>query len=398
MHIGLNLEQTAHALTLAGTGVVHGVALAHHAGVDADEHQGAHELVGPELECQHHGLVVVGGVNRLHVEHLVAVLVETGGNRAGHSGLLTLERAGEVVHHSVQEALHTLVLESGTTSHGDELVGDGSAADSLLQGRGIDGLLHEEEFAELVVHIGHALLELLEVGLTDFLELALQVLDLIGGTLAVGIAVEDSLLVHHVNLAAELILSTDGHQNGSSVGTQLGADIVEHVGEVGASAVHLVHEADAGHLILVGLAPHRLRLGLHAGNTTEHHDGAVEHAQGTLHLSGEVHVPGGIDNVELEVLVLEKLVAALCGQLFPVGRNGSGGNGDATLLLLLHPVGRRRTLVGLADLVDHAGVEQNALGKRGLAAVNVSGDTEVAVALKRCLAVRAAIVISHIVI
>ena len=109
-------------------------------------------------------------------------------------------------------------------------------------------------------------------------------------------------------------------------------------------------------------------------------------------------MPGSIDNVELEVLVLEKLVAALSGQLLPVSGNGSGGNGDTTLLLLLHPVGRRRTLVGLADLVDHASIEQDTLGKRGLAAVNVSGDTEVTVALKRSLAVRAAKVISHKVI
>src|SRR5690606_38110746 len=52
---------------------------------------------------------------------------------------------------------------------------------------------------------------------------------------------------------------------------------------------------------------------------------------------------------------------------------------DTTLLLLLHPVHGRRTIVGFADLVVLAGVEQNALGHRRLAGVDVSHDTEIAV-------------------
>jgi len=43
--------------------------------------------------------------------------------------------------------------------------------------------------------------------------------------------------------------------------------------------------------------------------------------------------------------------------------------------------------VGFTDLVDHAGVEKNTLGQSGFAGVNVSGDTDVAVALKGSLAI-----------
>ena len=59
-----------------------------------------------------------------------------------------------------------------------------------------------------------------------------------------------------------------------------------------------------------------------------------------------------------------------------VGRGGR--DGDAALLLLLHPVHRRGALVDLTDLVVDAGVEQDPLGRRGLARVDVGHDPDVA--------------------
>ncbi len=58
------------------------------------------------------------------------------------------------------------------------------------------------------------------------------------------------------------------------------------------------------------------------------------------------------------------------------GRRG-GGDGDAALLLLLHPVHRGCALVDLTDLVVDAGVEQDPLGRRGFARVDVGHDPDV---------------------
>ena len=77
----------------------------------------------------------------------------------------------------------------------------------------------------------------------------------------------------------------DGRQRIEAV-----ADHLHRALEVGADAVHLVDEADARHVVLVGLAPHRLGLGLHAGHGVEDGDRAVEDAQRALHLDGEVDV------------------------------------------------------------------------------------------------------------
>ncbi len=67
-------------------------------------------------------------------------------------------------------------------------------------------------------------------------------------------------------------------------------DLLEGALEVRADAVHLVHEADARHAVLVGLAPHGLGLRLDAGDRVEHRHGAVEDAQRALDFGGEVDV------------------------------------------------------------------------------------------------------------
>ncbi|MCD8063258.1 MAG: hypothetical protein LUE18_01055 [Akkermansia sp.] len=51
--------------------------------------------------------------------------------------------------------------------------------------------------------------------------------------------------------------------------------------------------------------------------------------------------------------------------------------------------------MGFTDLVDHAGVEKNTLGQSSFAGVNVSGDTDIAVALKGSLAIGIVYVIGH---
>ena len=134
--------------------------------------------------------------------------------------------------------------------------------------------------------------------------------------------------------------------------------------EVGADAVHLVDERDPRDAVLVGLAPDRLGLRLDAGDRVEHGHGAVEDAQGALDLDREVDVAGGIDDVDAVIA--------------PEGGGRGGGDRDAALLLLLHPVHDGSALVNLTHLVGAAGVEEDALGRRRLAGVDVRHDPDVA--------------------
>jgi hypothetical protein len=78
-------------------------------------------------------------------------------------------------------------------------------------------------------------------------------------------------------------------------------------------------------------------------------------------------VAGGVDDVEALV--------------FPESGRRGGRDGDAALLLLVHPVHGRGAVVDFADLMVLAGVVQNPLGRRRLARVDVGHDAEVAVVL-----------------
>ena len=140
-----------------------------------------------------------------------------------------------------------------------------------------------------------------------------------------------SMMPDQVGLGADRQLDRHG----------VGAEAVDHgldrAVEVRADAVHLVDERDARDVVLVGLAPDGLGLRLDAGDGVEHGDRAVEDAQRALDLDGEVDVAGRVDDVDAVVV--------------PVAGRRGGRDGDAALLLLLHPVHRGRALVDLTDLV-----------------------------------------------
>ena len=177
------------------------------------------------------------------------------------------------------------------------------------------------------------------------------------------IVVDLGLHTDEVDDAAEGILLADGKLHGHGIGAEALADHLLDAEEVCAVDVHLVDVCDAGDVILVRLAPHRLGLRLDTALCAERRDGAVEDAERTLDFDREVNVAGGIDDVEAVAL--------------PDTGRCSGRDGDAALLLLDHPVHRSGAFMHLAELVRLARIEQDTLGRGGLAGVDVRHDTEV---------------------
>ncbi len=322
------------------------------AAVDADEGELADEGVGHDLEDEGaEGGVVGGGAG-----DLVALVVE-----AGNGG--DVEGGGQVGDDGVEQGLDALVLEGGAAQHREELEGDGGAAQGGAQLVGGDGLAVHVLAQQEVVALDDLLDHLLVVGVGEIGHVGGD-----GGGVVVGahglVAVGDGLHAEQVHDAAEAVLVADGDLDGDGGGVEAGADGAEGVGEVGAGAVHFVDEADAGDAVFVGLAPDGLGLGLDAVDAVEEGDGAVEHAQGALDLGGEVHVAGGVNDIDAEV--------------FPEAGGGGAGDGDAALLLLRHPVHGGGALVHLADAVGDAGVEEDALRGGGLAGIDVGHDADVA--------------------
>src|SRR5215210_7845665 len=352
--VGVHLVDLADPLLAVLGAVQHrgtGVELAR---VHADVGQLAQVLVGLDLEGQRRERLVLVGVPQD-----LGLAVE---RRADDR--LDVQRARQVVGDRVEHGLDALVLERRAGDDRVDLSGDGGLADGGLDRLERDLLAAEVGLHDRVVEVGDALEELLPVlgGLVG--ELGRDVLDRV--VLAeLGLAAPgEGPHLDQVHDADEVGLGTDRDLQHEGVGTQALDHHVDAAEEVRTGAVQLVDEAHARDAVLLGLPPHLLGLRLDAGDTVVDGDGTVEHPQGPLYLDGEVDVPRGVDDVD---------VVAVPGAL----RRGRR-DGDAALLLLLHPVHRGRAVVDLTDLVVDTGVEEDALSRRGLAGVDVRHDPDVA--------------------
>ena len=109
---------------------------------------------------------------------------------------------------------------------------------------------------------------------------------------------DDRAVLDQVDEALEAALDADRQIQHRRTRAEAVLDHADAHVEVGAGAVELVDEAHPRNVVLLGLAPHGLRLRLDAGNAVEAGDRAVEHAQRTLDLDGEVDVARRVDDVD----------------------------------------------------------------------------------------------------
>src|SRR5690242_15911504 len=137
--------------------------------------------------------------------------------------------------------------------------------------------------------------------------------------------------------------------------------------EIGAGTIHLVDKSKTGNLIFVGLAPYRLGLGLHTAYCTKHSAGAIENTQRPLHLDVEINVARRIDDIDA-------MVRVIIIHPFPETCGGGRGNCNAALLLLLHPVHGRRTVMHFTKLMRYACIKQNAFSGRSFSGIYMRHD------------------------
>ena len=323
------------------------------AGVDADVGQLAEVLVGHDLEGQRGERL---GRVRVPLDDDLLVADRMALDRRD------VDRARQEVDDRVQHRLHALVLERAAAQHRRHAAGDGGAPDRGDQLVGIGLGAFQVELHHLFVVLGDGLYQLVPP-LTGRLGVVIGDRDdVVGVALALGLP-EQPAHADQVDHAAEVGLDAPrqlNHQRGRAepVGDHFHAAV-----ELSADPVHLVDEADPRHAVAVRLPPDRLGLRLDAGHAVEDRDSAVENAQRALHLDGEVDVARRVDQVD--------------GVVTPHAGRRRGGNRDAALLLLLHPVHRGCALVDLTDLVVDAGVEQDPLGGRGFARVDMRHDADV---------------------
>mmetsp|Transcript_28730 Transcript_28730/g.77352 ORF Transcript_28730/g.77352 Transcript_28730/m.77352 type:complete len:596 (-) Transcript_28730:17-1804(-) len=251
--VGVHLKHAAHALVLLLDRVKHGGASGENARVDAGEGEGANERVGGDLERK--------GGERLVVVRLALHLL-----LAGDVGALNgrnISRRRHVVVHGVKERLNALVLERGAGEHRHEGASEGTNAKALdeLLGGGLNAVEVLHEHLLVLLHgkldeLGTVLVDLV-LELVEAVPLRKRGLGERGAVLA-GVRTDplDGLHLDEVDHAGEVLLGANGQLEDGRRGIEHGFDHGDAVVEVGAGAVHLVHEAHARDAVLVRLAPH----------------------------------------------------------------------------------------------------------------------------------------------
>ena len=169
-----------------------------------------------------------------------------------------------------------------------------------------------------------------------------------------------------VDHATQVAVGADGPRGRRRAEIDLLLDLVEQFERLHPGTIELVEERDDGQVPRPADLEQLEGLGLDALGRVEHHHHGVDGGQHAVGVLGEVAVAGCVEQVQFVIAVRE------------VQRRR--GDRDPSLLLHVHPVGRRRptAFVGLHRAAggDRAGVEQELLGEGGLARVGVADDRE----------------------
>ena len=365
--IGMHLHNPTNTLFLATARNIDAITLGQHTGIHSHKGQLADIRVRHQLECQCRELLIVVRLTSDDFTSLVHAL---------HSGHIDGRR--QQLHHRIQHALYALVLEGRAAQHGLNLSGNGAQAQAQrnlghAQLTRFQVLIHQL-FIGFCRRFQHALTPLpgrSEQIIRDVLKTEPHALS--------SLVPHDRFHQAQVDHALEAIFSAHRNHHRHRIGLEAVHHHLTYTEEIRPHAVHLVDEGQARHLVLVGLTPHRFRLRLYPADGVIHHDRAVQHAHGAFNLDGEIHVAGSVDDIDA-VLGQRAIHAS------PKAGGGRRSNGDATLLLLAHPVHGGRPVMHFPQLVTDAGVEKNALRRSGFTSVNMRRDTNVPIASDGCMA------------
>ena len=358
--VGLHQHDTPDALFLALHRVPHRIAFLQRPGVDADKGQLADVGVGHQFERQRRQRLIVARMAFRRLAFLIHALYRRNIQRRRHQ-----------LHHRVEHALHAFVFKGAPAEHRLDLPLHRALAQTgddlrLVQLAGFEVFIHQR-VAGLRRRRDHFL-----PPLAGSRQQIVRDRPVAEGHALGGVIPQDGAHFHQVDDAGEMLFSANGDHNRHRVSLQAVDHHLHHAEEVRAGAVHLVDEGQPRDMVFIRLAPDGLRLGLHPADGVIHHHRAVEHAHGTFHLNGEIHVPRGVDDIDpvrLEAAVHPRPEAAYRRR----------GNGDPALLLLGHPVGGCRAIVYFTQLMAHPGIKQDALGGGGFTGIDMRGDTDVAI-------------------
>ena len=246
----------------------------------------------------------------------------TGGTSSGR---------GQVIHHRVEQRLDALVLERRAAQHREQLPRDAALAEAARQlvlgdgpgRRGTSPSPASSCSAAASISCARGALRLVQRASAGISAIS------IAGSPSSDSSKMMRLHPHQVDDALELLLHAQAASGRApalapSFSLMVSTDIVE----VGADAVHLVDEADARDAVLVRLPPDRLGLRLDA----------VRRASKTATAPSSTRSERSTSMVKSTCPGVSMMLMRYADRCGPEGGDGGGGDGDAALALLHHPV------------------------------------------------------------
>src|SRR5579864_7282354 len=350
--VGMHFQKAANTFGPSPSRAKHRVAGLNLAGINPNESQLANERISHDLEGQRGKRLVI---RRLPGDHFTVVRI-----RAFH--FACIKRRREIINYSIEQRLHALVFESGADNHRKQFQIDGGLAQRRAQFLWGNSLALQKLVQDFVVILSNRLDQLGVKRFSFLLKLGRNRARRIFGSDRV-ILPDNRLHFDEVNYAFEFVFLADGDLDGNGLGIETFPNCIDGMFKIRAHLIDLINEANSRHAVLIGLAPDFFRLRLHAVDGVKHSNRTVEYPQRTFDLRGKIHVPRGIDNIDPNVA--------------PEARGRSGSNGDAALLLLLHPVHGGCAFVDLSDAVRLSRVEKDALRRSGLTGIDVGHNADV---------------------
>ena len=215
----------------------------------------------------------------------------------------------------------------------------------------------------MFINVGHGLYHLLPV----FLGLPLE---FIGNGCDPVFCPQAFLIPHNgihlqqIHDTRKIIIDLDGDLHRQWVRAQTIPHHMHHPKKIRPDAIHLIHKGDPRNPILIRLTPNRLRLRFYPTHRIKDGNGPIQDPETPLHLDGKIHMAGGIDDIDSMVP--------------PKAGGGSRGDGDASLLLLLHPIHGGGTFIHLTDLVRNSRIIENPFRRGRFTRINMGHDAYIA--------------------
>jgi hypothetical protein len=286
--VRVHLQETPEALFLVPGRIQHVAARAQRPAVDPQVGQLAYVRVRLNLEGQRRERLVSSDRS---LDHFLGCRIDSRHGR--HVG-----RRRKEIDHCIEQPLDSLVPEGAPAQDRDEQRLSGGATDRTdkLFARGLP--LVRVDLEELLVDLGQGL-DQLEPGRLRFAAEVLGDIHLLPGGAEVLLAEDQGLLLDQIDETVEGLPRADRELHRVRVRPQALPHHRDHVGEIRSHAIHLVHEGEPGHPVLVRLSPDRFRLGLHTPDRAKYRHRSVEDPQAPLDFHGKINMPWRVDDVDL---------------------------------------------------------------------------------------------------